>query len=168
MGANNFESEAIGLSWSIGFRYDLYPICRVFSTICFHIPHKSTFYKFQKGSTQNIVWCDVALRVWDNHKWQLQNEVRAIGQPILAYVDIRYDSSRFAYHGIILIIHVESGKVIELVTKTRVDGVLLWILEDVGTEEVFRSLNEGGLVKLVKLSMMTNYQWIQFYNNKGL
>jgi hypothetical protein len=84
------------------------------------------------------------------------------------YVNIRYDSSRFAYHGTTLVIHTESGKVIELVTKTRVDGGSSWILEDVGTEEVFRSLNEGGLMKLVKFSMMTNYQWIQFYNNEGL
>jgi hypothetical protein len=30
IGANNSEIEALGLSWSISFMYDLYPICRVF------------------------------------------------------------------------------------------------------------------------------------------
>jgi hypothetical protein len=117
-----------------------------FSTIGFHIPHKSTFYKFQRGSAQNIGWCDAALRVWDNNKQQVQNELRAIGSPILAYVDTRYDSSRFAYHGTTPVIHADSGKVIELVTKTRIEVGSSWLLEDAGTEEAFMSLYEAGVI----------------------
>jgi hypothetical protein len=86
------------------------------------------------------------LRVWNNNKKQLQNELRAIGFPILAYMDTRYDSSRFAYHGTTPVIHVESGKVILLVTKTRVEVGLLWILEDARIEEAFISLNEAGVI----------------------
>jgi hypothetical protein len=119
---------------------------KFFSTIGFHPPHKSTFYKFQKGSTQNIGWYDVALRVWDNKKRQVQNELRAIGFPILAYVDTRYDSSRFAFHGTILVIQTKFGKVIELVIKTRVEVGLLWILEDARIEEAFISLDEAGVI----------------------
>jgi hypothetical protein len=70
-----------------------------FSTIGFHVPQKSIFYKFQKGSRERIGWSEAALRVWDNNKKHLQNELRTIGSLILAYVDTRYDSSRFAYHG---------------------------------------------------------------------
>jgi hypothetical protein len=118
---------------------------KFFSTIGFHLPLKSTFYKFQKGSTQNIGWCNDALRVWENKKHELQNELKTIGSPILAYVDTRYDSSKFAYHGTTPVIHAESGKVIELVTKTRVEVGSLWILEDAGTE-AFKSLNEAGVI----------------------
>jgi hypothetical protein len=60
-----------------GMTYIQFP--EFFSTIGFHFPHKSTFYKFQKGSVQNIGWCDVTLLVWNNNKQQLQNELRAIG-----------------------------------------------------------------------------------------
>jgi hypothetical protein len=68
--------------------------------------------------------------------------VRAIGSLILAYVDTRYDSSRFAYHDTTLVIHAESGKVIELLTKTRVEVGSSWILEDARIEEAFMSLND--------------------------
>jgi hypothetical protein len=37
-------------------------------------------------------------------------------------------------------------------------------LEDAGTEEAFQSLHEAGVI-IGKWSMMTNYQWILFYNN---
>jgi hypothetical protein len=117
-----------------------------FSTIGFHLSYKSTFYKFQKGSAQNIGWCDAALKVWDNMKHLLQNELRAIGSLILAYADTIYDSNRFAYHGITLVIHVESRKVIQLVTKTRVEVDSLWILENAGTKEAFIFLNEAGFI----------------------
>jgi hypothetical protein len=76
----------------------------------------------------------------------VQNELRAIGSPILAYVNTRYDSSRFAYHGTTPVIHTDSGKVIELVTKTRVEVGSSWVLEDAGTEEAFKSLNEAGVI----------------------
>jgi hypothetical protein len=76
----------------------------------------------------------------------LQNELRAICSFILAYVDTRYDSSRFAYHGTTPVIHAKSNKVIELITKTRVEVGFSWILEDVGTKESFLSLNEAGVI----------------------
>jgi hypothetical protein len=80
----------------------------LFSTIGFHVLHKAIFYKFQKDSTQNIGCFDVALRVWNNNKKHLQNELRTIGSPILAYVDTLYDFNTFAYHGTTPLIHAES------------------------------------------------------------
>jgi hypothetical protein len=38
----------------------------------------------------------------------LQNELRTIGSPILAYVDTLYDFNTFAYHGTTPLIHAES------------------------------------------------------------
>ena len=57
----------------------------------------------------------------EQHKKRLQIELRTIGSPILAYVDTRYDSTRFAYHGTTLVIHAESEEIIELVTKSRIE-----------------------------------------------
>jgi hypothetical protein len=99
--------------------------------------------------------------------------LRAIGSPILAYVDTRYDSSRFAYHGTTPVIHVESGKVISLVPKTRVEMGSLWILEDVGTKEAVIALNEVGVIlgEVVyddKLSMDSILQQQGIINQKDL
>ena len=69
---------------------------------------------------------------WDNNEKHLQNELRTIHFLVFAYVNIKYNSSRFAYHGTTSIIHIETGKVIGLVTKTRIDVAL----EDVGTKSI--------------------------------
>jgi hypothetical protein len=144
-----------------------------FSTIGFHVPQKSTFYKFQKGSRERIGWSEAALRVWDNNKKHLQNELRTTGSPILAYVDTRYDSSRFAYHGTTPVIHAELGKIIELVTKSRMEVGSSWLLEDAGTEEAFQSLVEAGViigegVHDDKLSMDSILQQQGIINQKDL
>ena len=61
---------------------------------------------------QNIGWYDAALRVWNNKKHELQNELRAIGSLIFAYVDTRYDSNRFAYHDTTLVMSPEHSKIL--------------------------------------------------------
>jgi hypothetical protein len=77
---------------------------------------------------------------------RLQNELKTIGSPILAYVNTRYDSNRFAYHGTTPVIHAKSRKITKLVTKSKEDVGSLWILEDARTDESFQSLDEVGLV----------------------
>jgi hypothetical protein len=78
IGANNFRVKHLAFHRALALGMTYIQFAEFFSTIGFHLPHKSTFYKFQKGSTQNIGWCDVASRVWDNKKHKLQNELRAI------------------------------------------------------------------------------------------
>ena len=118
-------------------------------------------------------WSEAALKVWDNNKNRLQTELRTISSPILAYVDTRYDSSRFAYHGTTPIIHAESGKIIELVTKSRIEVGSSWLLEDAGTEEAFQSLHEarviiGEVVHDDKLSVDSILQQRGIINQKDL
>jgi hypothetical protein len=69
---------------------------------------------------------------WDNNEKHLLNELRTIIFLVFAYVNIKYNSSRFAYHGTTSVTHTKTWKVIGLVTKTRIDVAL----EDVGTKSI--------------------------------
>jgi hypothetical protein len=61
------------------------------------------------------------LQIWEERKLvHLQDQVNQ-KESIIVYVDARYDSSCFAYHGTIPIMDSRSGLVLEMVTRTKVE-----------------------------------------------
>ena len=55
IGANNSKSDALGFSWSISFRYDLYPIYRVFFPLFVFICPINKFFINSKKDLHKIL-----------------------------------------------------------------------------------------------------------------
>lgn len=68
-------------------------------------------------------------------------------ESINVYVDARYDSSCFAYHGTAPIIDSRSGLVLEMVTRTKVECGNSWKIEDVVIEGLSKLLFVGLKIK---------------------
>jgi hypothetical protein len=113
--------------------------------IGFSVPHKSSFYKFQRGSRGKKWWLDIAVGVYKDRQKTLLDRLRNKSEPILAYIDTRYDSSRNAAHGTIAVMNAEIGEVIEVVIKTWEKPGDAWKMEDSGTEEAIRNLEATGI-----------------------
>ncbi|KAL2653074.1 hypothetical protein R1flu_021202 [Riccia fluitans] len=66
-------------------------------------------------------------------------------EPLVVYVDCRFDSSRLGYHGTLPIINTEDDRVIEMVTLTRKQTGSSWKIETIALEEALTSLEQVGL-----------------------
>ena len=62
-----------------------------------------------------------------------------------SYLDARYDSTRFAYHGTVVIIHTDTGHVIEVVNMTRKEARNSWKFKDQATKQALSKLSEQGV-----------------------
>ncbi|KAL2622968.1 hypothetical protein R1flu_003173 [Riccia fluitans] len=66
-------------------------------------------------------------------------------EPLVVYVDCRFDSSRSGYHGTLPIINVEDDRVIEMVTLTRKQVRSSWKIENAALEQALTLLEAKGL-----------------------
>jgi hypothetical protein len=116
-----------------------------FFAIGFSVPKKSSFYKFQRGSRGKKRWLDIAVGMYKDRQKTLLDGLWSKSEPILAYIDARYDSSRNAAHGTIAVMNAETGEVIEVIIKTREKLGDAWRMEDSGTKEAIRNLEATGI-----------------------
>ncbi|KAL2652474.1 hypothetical protein R1flu_020602 [Riccia fluitans] len=63
-------------------------------------------------------------------------------EPLVVYVDCRFDNSRSGYHGTLPIINTEDDRVIEMVTLTRRQIGSSWKIETTALEETLTSLEQ--------------------------
>ncbi|KAL2653855.1 hypothetical protein R1flu_021983 [Riccia fluitans] len=66
-------------------------------------------------------------------------------EPLVVYVDCRFDSSHSGYHGTLPIINTEDDRVIEMVTLTRKQTGNSWKIETAALKEALTSLEQVGL-----------------------
>ncbi|KAL2641819.1 hypothetical protein R1flu_009406 [Riccia fluitans] len=68
-----------------------------------------------------------------------------LAEPLVVYVDCRFDSSHSGYHGTLPIINTEDDRVIEMVTLTRKQTGSSWKIEIATLEEALTLLEQDGL-----------------------
>jgi ERCC4-type nuclease len=68
------------------------------------------------------------------------DEFKRKDSSILTYLDARYDSSRNALHGTIVMINAEIGEVIHIIIKTQEEAGCAWNIEDLATKEALQNL----------------------------
>ncbi|KAL2634668.1 hypothetical protein R1flu_006147 [Riccia fluitans] len=78
-------------------------------------------------------------------------------EPLVVYVDCRFDNSRSGYHGTLPIINAEDDRVIEMVTLTRKQIDSSWKIETTALEEALTSLEQIGL-KIQEVVHDDNFQ----------
>lgn len=111
------------------------------------VPSEQQWYHFQGGHGGQKGWCQAVLEVaeekmalirveiidWDGDKGTVVN------------LDARFDSSRDGYHGTVPVLDLESGKMLHVVTLTRVETGSSWKTEDVGVRQAVEDLLEAGV-----------------------
>jgi hypothetical protein len=85
------------------------------------------------------------LQIWEERKLAHLQDLVNQNESIIVYMDARYDSSRFTYHGTAPIMDSRSGLVLEMVTRTKVECGNSWKIEDVVIEEGLSKLLSVGL-----------------------
>ncbi|KAL3675677.1 hypothetical protein R1sor_025625 [Riccia sorocarpa] len=110
-----------------------------------HVPRKVHFFEFQSGRKRNTGWISAALDLWQEQKDNLQQDLLRKGQPLVVYVDCRFDSSRSGYHGTVPVINIDDDKVIEMVTLTRKETGSSWRIETAALERALAIFEEKGI-----------------------
>ncbi|KAL3694745.1 hypothetical protein R1sor_008396 [Riccia sorocarpa] len=121
-------------------------VSSMLAAIRVHVPTEAHWYAFQSGARgRHIGWCAAVLSYWDAQKASLHAAIRESEEPLVVYVDCRWDSSRNGYHGTVPFINAADDRVIEMVTMTRVEAQSSWNIETRAVERGISSLLEKGI-----------------------
>ncbi|KAL2633856.1 hypothetical protein R1flu_005335 [Riccia fluitans] len=88
-------------------------------------------------------------------------------EPLVVYVDCRFDSSRSGYHGTLPIINVEDDRVIDMVTLTRKQVGSSWKIETAALEQALTLLESKGLA-IAEVIHDDNTQLKDYCRDNGL
>lgn len=115
-------------------------------------PAERLFFEFQCGKVTRQGWIEAVIQVAaEDQASGRAFVIERDGQAgTVVYMDARFDSSRDGYHGTVPVIDMVSGKVLHVVTLTRVETGSSWKTEDACVRQALEECLEWGL-KIVEV-----------------
>lgn len=113
----------------------------------FKAPSERTWYEFQAGAGSKRGWMSAVLEVSEEDQKAVRKVVKERDSETgtIVYADARFDSSRDGYHGTVPILDEQTGKVLHIVTLTRVETGSSWNTEDACIRKAFEELQGWGM-----------------------
>jgi hypothetical protein len=110
-------------------------------------PTEKAWYALQEGIAKRQGWCAAVLKVAEERMASVRAEIIARDgeEGTTVYLDARFDSSREGYHGTVLVLNMLTGKVLHVVTLTRVETGSAWKTEDAAVRLALEDLAEAGV-----------------------
>jgi hypothetical protein len=113
----------------------------------FKAPSEMAWYESQAGTLTKKGWLDAVLEVSEEDFAAVRKFVmeRDVETGTVVFADDRFDSSRDGIHGTVPIIDEQTGKVLHIVTLTRVETGSSWKTEDACIRRAFEELQAWGM-----------------------
>jgi hypothetical protein len=117
------------------------------SEVGFKAPSERAWYEFQAGTLTRKGWMSAVLEVSEEDLEAVRKFVkeRDAQTGTVVYADARFDSSRDGYHGTVPILDEQTGKLLHIVTLTRIETGSSWKTEDACIRKAFEELQAWGM-----------------------